>query len=135
MRDLSDDVIAAHVEHGPQIPSVQSTLHIYPTDGAVQRIGAEDTAYSHRDAKFVHIIAATSPDPADMPQGTDWARRYWQALHPHATGGAYVNFLTDDGPDPVRLSYGQNFARLVALKNKYDPTNLFRLNQNIKPTV
>lgn len=135
IRDLSDDVIAAHVEHGPRIPTVQSTLHIYPTDGAVQRVGAEDTAYSHRDAKFVHIIAATSPDPADMPQGMEWARRYWQALHPHSTGGAYVNFLMDEGPDPVRLSYGQNFARLVALKNKYDPTNLFRLNQNIKPTV
>ena len=135
MPDLNEDAIAAHAEFGPQIPSVESVLHIYPTDGAVQRVAAQETAYSHREAKFVHIIAATSPDPADMPGGKAWTRAYWQALHPHSSGGAYVNFLMDEGDDPVRAAYGENYARLVELKNKYDPTNLFRRNQNIPPTV
>ena len=133
MRDLSDDAIAVHAEFGPRIPTVESVLHIYPTDGAVQRLGAQETAYSHRDARFVHIIAATSPNPADMPAGIDWARAYWNALHPYSAGGSYVNFLMDEGEDRVQATYGENFERLVRLKNKYDPTNLFRLNQNIKP--
>ncbi len=102
MLDLEDGAIAAHVEHGPHIPTVQSVLHIYPTDGAVQRVGDQETAYSHRRAKFVHIIAATSSDPADMPDGMDWTRRYWHALHPYAAGGSYVNFLMDEGEDSVR---------------------------------
>ncbi len=135
MYDLNDDAIAAHVEHGPQIPTVQSVLHIYPTDGAVHRIGAEETAYSHRDAKFVHIIAATSPDPAVMVNGTQWARDYWDALHPYSAGGSYVNFLMDEGQDQLEATYQGNYKRLVELKNKYDPTNLFRINQNIRPTV
>ncbi len=70
-----------------------------------------------------------------MPDGIEWARDYWQALHPHSAGGSYVNFLMDEGQDHVRATYRENFERLVALKNKYDPTNLFRINQNIKPTV
>lgn len=135
MPDLSDEAIAAYAEYGPQIPTVQSILHIYPTDGAVHRVGEQETAYSHRAAKFVHIIAATSPDPADMPAGTTWARDYWHALHPHSAGGAYVNFLMEEGQEPVHATYRENYARLVKLKNKYDPTNLFRLNQNIQPTV
>lgn len=135
MLDLSDGAIAAHAEYGPQIPTIQSALHIYPIDGAVHRVGAQETAYRHRDAKFVHIIAATSPDPADMPGSMSWARAYWHALHPHSAGGAYINFLMDEGQDPIRATYRENFERLVKLKTKYDPTNLFRLNQNIKPTV
>lgn len=135
MLDINDDAIAAHAAHGPRIPTVQSVLHIYPTDGAVQRVGAQETAYSHREAKFVHIIAATTSDPEAMPDGIAWARDYWHALHPHSAGGSYVNFLMDEGQDRVRATYGENLARLVTLKNKYDPTNLFRLNQNIKPTL
>ncbi len=135
MLDLSDDAIAAHVEYGPQVPTVQSLMHIYLTDGAVQHVAPQETAYYHRKARFAHIIAATSPDPADMPAGIEWTRAYWRALHPHSAGGSYVNFLMDEGEDPVQATYGENYPRLVALKNKYDPTNLFRLNQNIKPTV
>ena len=135
MPGLSDDAIAVHEKHGPQIPTVQSTLHIYPTDGAVQRVSAQESAYCHRQARFVHIISAASPDPAQLPAGIEWTRAYWNALHPHSVGSSYVNFLMDEGEDPVRATYGENYARLVTLKNKYDPTNLFRLNQNIKPTV
>ncbi|MCB0200784.1 MAG: FAD-binding oxidoreductase [Caldilineae bacterium] len=135
MPELSDNAIAAHVKHGPGIPTVQSTLHIYPTDCAVQRVPAQESAYCHRQARFVHMIAVASPDPEQMPAGIEWTRGYWNALHPHSTGGSYVNFLMDEGDDSVRATYGENYARLVALKNKYDPTNLFRLNQNIKPTM
>ena len=135
MPGLSDDAIAVHEKHGPQIPTVQSTLHIYPTDGAVQRVSAQESAYCHRQARFVHIISAASPDPAQLPAGIEWTRAYWNALHPHSVGSSYVNFLMDEGEAPVRATYGENYARLVTLKNKYDPTNLFRLNQNIKPTV
>lgn len=81
------------------------------------------------------ISAATSPDPEQMPVGIEWTRAYWNALHPHSTGSSYVNFLMDEGEDPIRATYGKNYAQLVALKNKYEPTNLLRHNQNIKPTV
>jgi hypothetical protein len=132
---LSDDAIGVHAQHGPQVPNVQSALHIYPTDGAIHRVGHQETAYSHREANFVHIIAATSPDPADMPHGSAWVQNYSHALHPYSAGGSYVNFLMDEGQDRVQAAYRENYARLVKLKNKYDPTNLFRINQNIKPTV
>ncbi len=135
MLALTDAAITAYVEHGPQVPTVQSMMHIYPTDGAVQRVAPQESAYRHREARFVHLIAATSPDPDQMPAGIEWTRTYWQALHPHSASGAYVNFLMDEGEEPVRATYGENFQRLVALKNRYDPTNLFRINQNIKPTV
>lgn len=94
-----------------------------------------DAARKDSSDKVVHIIAATSPDPVAMPAGITWTRDYWQALHPHSAGGAYVNFLMDEGQDPVRATYGANMDRLVELKSKYDPTNLFWLNQNTKPTV
>jgi FAD/FMN-containing dehydrogenase len=135
MDDLSDAAIAAHAEYARQIPTVQSIVHIYPTDGAVQRVGQQETAYSHRDAKFVHLIAAASPDPAEMPLATAWVQKYWHALHPYASGGSYVNFLMDENQSQVQTAYRENYGRLVRLKNKYDPTNLFRINQNIKPTV
>jgi FAD/FMN-containing dehydrogenase len=135
MAGLSDDAIRVYAEYGPQVPNVYSVVHIYPTDGAVQRVGQQETAYSHREANFVHIIAAVSPDPADMPHGIAWVQNYWHALRPYSSGGSYVNFLMDEGQDRVQTTYRENYARLVTLKNKYDPTNLFRINQNIKPTV
>ncbi|MDX1415070.1 MAG: FAD-binding oxidoreductase [Candidatus Promineifilaceae bacterium] len=135
MLELNDEAIAAHVEHGPRIPTAQSVLHIYPTDGAVQRVSAQESAYCHREARFVHIIGATSPDPAQMPAGIEWTRAYWNAVHPYSAGSSYVNFLMDEGEDRVRATYGENYERLVELKNKYDPANLFRLNQNIKPSL
>jgi FAD/FMN-containing dehydrogenase len=135
MLELSDDALDVYAEYGPQIPTVQSVMHIYPTDGAVHRVGAQDTAYNHRDAKFVHIIGATTPDPAQMPAGIEWAKDFWTAQHPHSAGSSYVNFLMDEGEDRVQSTYGDTYGRLVELKNKYDPANLFHINQNIKPTV
>jgi FAD/FMN-containing dehydrogenase len=133
---LSDEAIELHVEYGPKIPTVQSTVHIYPIDGAPQRIGRGDTAFSYRDASFSTVIAGMWPDPADNEKNIAWVRQYFQALHPHSSGGAYINFMSDDeGQDRVKASYRENYQRLVEVKTKYDPTNLFHMNQNIKPTV
>jgi FAD/FMN-containing dehydrogenase len=133
---LSDEAIEAHVEYGPKVPTVQSTVHIYPIDGEPQRVGMDETAFSYRDASFSTVVAGMWPDPADNEKNIAWVRQYFEALHPHSSGGAYVNFMSDDeGQDRVKASYRDNYQRLVEVKNKYDPTNLFHVNQNIKPTV
>ncbi len=131
--DLSDAAIAEHLAWGPRVQNIQSAMHIYPLTGAQQRIAPTDTAFSYRDADFVHIIAGISPDPTAMPALTAWARGYWEALHPYSAGGAYVNFLMDEGEERVAASYRDNYARLAEIKAMYDPTNLFRLNQNVRP--
>lgn len=134
IRDHTDRAIDIHLQYGPQIPNVTSAMHIYPVNGAVRRVGNSDTAYSYRDADFVHIIAAIYPDSAPMPQGRKWVRDYWSALHPYSAGGSYVNFLMEDeGEERIASSYRGNYARLVEIKKKYDPDNLFHLNQNIRP--
>ena len=134
--DLTDDIIAEHVKHGPGIPTVNSAMHIYPLGGAVQDIGADETAFTYRRARFTHIIAAVSPDPTPMPRYREWVRTYWSALHPHSSGGAYVNFLMgDEGEERISASYRDNYRRLTEVKKKYDADNLFRVNQNIKPAA
>jgi FAD/FMN-containing dehydrogenase len=133
--ELSDQAIDIHVEFGPQVRNIQSTMHIYPLTGAQQRVGKSDTAFNYRDANFVHVIAGISPDGTDIAEQTAWARAYWEALHPHSAGGTYVNFLMDEGDDRIAASYRENYGRLGEIKAKYDPTNLFRLNQNILPVA
>ena len=134
IRELSDEAIAVHVKHGPQIPTVSSAMHIYPVDGAAHRPKSGDTAFSYRDAKFVHVIAAMYDNPADTPARKEWVRQYWTDLHPYSAGGAYVNFMMEEGDDRIQATYRDNYKRLVEIKDKYDPGNLFRVNQNIKPT-
>jgi FAD/FMN-containing dehydrogenase len=133
VNELTDEAIAVHQEYGPRVPNFLSQMHLYPLDGAVQQVGNDETAYSYRDARFVHIIAGVDPDPAAMPAHTAWVRDYWSALHPLSAGGGYVNFLMDEGEDRVKATYRENYERLAALKDKYDPANLFHMNQNIKP--
>ncbi len=133
--ELTDKIIAEHVKHGPSIPNVNSAMHIYPMDGAVHDVGKDDTAFAYRDVRYTHMIAAMTPDPAVMPQYRDWVRSYWSALHPHSSGGAYVNFLMDEGEERIASSYSGGLKRLAAIKAKYDPGNLFRVNQNIKPAA
>ncbi len=133
---LSDEAIEAHLKHGPDVPTVQSTMHVYAIDGAPQRVGQEETAFSYRDAAFNVVIAGMWPDPADHEKNTTWVRNYFDALHPHSSGGAYVNFMTaDEGQERIAASYRGNYERLVELKAKYDPTNLFHVNQNIRPVA
>jgi len=133
--ELTDAAIAEHVKFGPGVPTLNSAVHIYPMDGAVHDVAKDATAFAYRDVRFVHILAAATPDPAPMPQYREWVRNYWSALHPHSAGGAYVNFLMDEGEDRIATSYTGNYQRLAALKAKYDPDNLFRFNQNIKPAA
>jgi FAD/FMN-containing dehydrogenase len=131
---LTDDAIAAHVEHGPKVPVVNSTMHVYPINGAVHRVGADETAFGHRDMNFAAVIAGMWPDPADNEANTAWVRDYYAAIHPYSgSEGGYINFMADDDSDRVEANYGRNYGRLAKVKAAYDPDNLFHLNQNIVP--
>src|SRR5437763_8338698 len=112
-----------------------STMHLYPINGAAGRVGKEDTAFSYRDATWGEVIVGVDPDPANAGRITDWTKAYWEALHPYSAGGAYVNMMMDEGVDRIKASYRDNYKRLAAIKNQYDPTNLFHVNQNIRPAV
>lgn len=136
VRELPDAAIARHVEFGANLPTWKSTMHLYPIDGAASQVPRDATAWNYRDAKWNEVIVGVSPDPADKDRITNWARAYWSALHPYSAGGAYVNMMmdaTDEGQERVRAAYGANYERLARIKAQYDPTNLFRMNQNIKP--
>jgi len=135
LNDLSDEAIALYVKYGSNIPTIRSTVHLYPVNGAAHRVGNSDTAWSYRDANWAQVIVGVDPDPANNEQIIEWARSFWDALHPYSAGGAYVNFMMDEGEDRIKATYRDNYDRLVALKNKYDPNNLFRVNQNIRPTA
>ena len=131
--ELSDQAIALHVEHGSKLPSMLSTMHLYPVNGAPQRIGKSDTAYNFREALFAEVIVGVDPDPKNAPLITNWCKSYWDALHPFSAGGAYVNFMMDEGQERVQATYRDNYPRLAAVKKKYDPNNFFRVNQNVLP--
>ncbi len=130
---LSEEAIAQHLQHGPEMPTMFSTMHLYPINGAVHKVGAADTAFSYRNAKFAEVIVGVDPDPANKDKLIEWGRSYWEAVHPYAESGAYVNFMMEEGAARVEATYGPNYARLRRIKAKYDPTNLFRVNQNIVP--
>ena len=131
--ELSDEAIARHVEHGSKIPTMLSTMHLYPVNGAARRVGKNDTAYSFREALFAEVIVGVDPDPANAPKITQWCKDYWDALHPFSAGGAYVNFMMEEGQERVQATYRDNYQKLAQIKKKYDPNNFFRVNQNIQP--
>ena len=133
--ELTDEAIAMHLRYGPEVPTMHSTMHLYPIDGAVHRVGSHDTAFSYREAKWSAVFVGVDPDPDNNERIISWTKEYWDAVHPHVGGGAYVNFMMDEGQERIKATYRDNFERLVAIKNKYDPTNLFRVNQNIRPTA
>jgi FAD/FMN-containing dehydrogenase len=112
---------------------MHSTMHLYPIDGAPHDADAGDTAFSYRDATWAGVIAGVDPDPANLSLIRQWAVDYWDALHPHSAGGAYVNFMMDEGDARVRATYRDNYERLARVKAQYDPDNFFRVNQNIPP--
>jgi len=132
--ELSDEAIARHVEHGSKLPTMLSTMHLYPVNGAAQRVGKSDMAYNFREALFAEVIVGVDPDPANAAKITQWCKEYWEALHPFSAGGAYVNFMMEEGQDRVQATYRDNYRRLVEIKKKYDPKNFFRVNQNIRPS-
>ena len=131
--ELSDAAIARHVEYGSKAPTLLSLMHLYPVDGAAGRVGRNETAFSYREAKWNMVIAGVDPDPANRDRITAWTKDYWEAVHPYSAGGAYVNFMMEEGQERVRATYRDNYERLAAIKRQYDPENLFRVNQNIRP--
>ena len=96
-------------------------------------MGSGETPWAYRDAKWAQVIVGVDPDPANAGTIRDWCVDYWNAAHPYSMGGAYVNFMMDEGQDHVRATYGDNYARLAQVKRVYDPDNFFRVNQNIQP--
>lgn len=135
VNELSDDAIDLHAKYGAQLPTMHSTMHLYPINGAAHRAGRTDTAFSFRDADFAEVIVGVDPDPANNEHMTQWAKDYWLALHPYSSGGGYVNMMMDEGEETVKAAYRENYARLAQIKAAYDPTNLFHINQNIKPAT
>jgi FAD/FMN-containing dehydrogenase len=131
--ELTDEAIEAHMKHGPNVPAVNSTVHIYPINGACHDVASDDTAFAYRDANFATVIAGMWPDPADNAANIAWVRDYYQATAPLSEEGGYVNFMASDDQDRIKANYRGNYDRLVDVKRKYDPDNLFHLNQNIKP--
>lgn len=133
--ELGPEVRTQHLKFGSSIPTPLSQMHLYPISGAASRVGAEDTAWAYRDAKYAGVIVGVDPDPANADKITTWCKEYHESLHPYSSGGAYTNFMMEEGQERVRASYRHNYARLARIKKRYDPENLFRVNQNIKPAV
>ncbi|MEP6984152.1 MAG: BBE domain-containing protein, partial [Chloroflexota bacterium] len=123
------------VKYGSQLPTMHSTMHLYPISGAPHHVGQNDTAFSYRDANWGMVIVGVDPDPANNEKITSWAKSYSEALHPYSAGGAYVNMMMDEGQERVKAAYRDNYKRLVEIKTKYDPNNLFHMNQNIRPSA
>jgi FAD/FMN-containing dehydrogenase len=136
VNELSDAAITAHREHAERMTPGASTMHMYPIDGAVHEVGESDTAWANRDVQWAQVIYGTDPDPASAEAMRQWTLDYFDATHPYsATGGAYVNFMMDEGQDRVKAAYRSNYGRLSRVKAQYDPLNTFRVNQNIQPAV
>jgi len=132
-QELSDASIPVHQKYAQQIPTGLSLAHLYPINGAVHRVGMGDTAFRYRDCLVAGVTVGIDPDPKNKEVITTWTKEYFDALHPHSAGGAYVNFMMEEGQERVRASFGENYDRLARIKKQYDPTNFFRMNQNIRP--
>ncbi len=131
--ELGPEIGKQHLKFGSDIPTPLSQMHLYPISGAASRVGAEDTPWAYRDAKYAGVIVGVDPEPANAAKITNWCKDYWEALHPYSSGGAYSNFMMDEGQERVQASYKHNYKRLSQIKKQFDPENLFRINQNIKP--
>ena len=132
--ELGPEVRAQHLKFGSSIPTPLSQMHLYPISGAASRVGKEDTPWAYRDANYAGVIVGVDPDPANAEKITEWCKAYWDATHPYSSGGAYSNFMMDEGQERVKASYRHNYDRLVRIKKEYDPNNFFSVNQNIRPS-
>jgi FAD/FMN-containing dehydrogenase len=133
IEELTDEAIQTHIEHASQLPAVTSTVHFYPIDGACHQVQPGANAFAYRDATFANVIAGMWPDPAENEANIAWVRDYYDAVAPMSEPGGYINFMADDDQGRIADNYKQNYERLVEIKRKYDPGNLFHLNQNIAP--
>ena len=132
---IPDEAIAIHARFGAALPTMKSTMHLYPIDGAVHDVQSGDTAWGYRNATWGSVFAGVDPDPANAELVSRWSIDYFEALHPYSAGGGYVNMMMDEGQDRVRAAYGGNYDRLARIKATYDPENLFRVNQNVRPAA
>ncbi len=133
VREISDEAVEKHIKNAGKLPTPLSTMHLYPIDGAASRVGKKDTPWAYRDGKWAEVIVGVDSNPANKVLIKDWATDYWTDLHPYSMGGAYVNFMMDEGQERIKATYGENYEQLSSLKDKYDPDNLFHVNQNIRP--
>src|SRR5690606_8257285 len=117
IKELSEESITTNIEFGSKLPSMHSTTHLYPVDGACHDVDPGDTAWANRDARWSQVIVGVDPEPSNAQKVSQWCKDYHTALRPHAMGGAYVNFMMDEGQDRVRESYGDNYERLVQVKS------------------
>ncbi len=131
--EITDAAVDVHLEYGPLVPTMQSTVHLYPINGACHRVESDATAFGHREASFAPVIAGMWENPADNEANTAWVRDYAAALAPHSEKGGYINFMAADDQGRAAANYGTSYDRLVEVKTKYDPGNLFHMNQNIVP--
>jgi hypothetical protein len=131
--ELGTEVRNAHLKFGSKIPTPLSQMHLYPISGAAARVAKDATPWAYRDAKYAGVIVGIDPDPANADKISSWCKEYWDALHPYSSGGAYLNFIMNEGQDRIKASYRHNYDRLTKIKRKYDPDNFFRVNQNILP--
>ena len=130
---IPDDAVTEHVRFGATLPTWLSGMHLYPIDGAAHEREQADTAFSYRDARWVQVMVGVDEDASTSAATAAWTTAYWEALHRYSSGGAYVNMYMDEGQDRVRKSYRENYDRLVRAKTQFDPENVFRMNQNIRP--
>jgi FAD/FMN-containing dehydrogenase len=133
VNEIPDEAVQLHHRYGTEMPTMKSTMHLYPIDGAVHDVASSDTAWAYRDSHWGSVFAGVDPDPVNVPAIRNWTIDYHEALHPYSAGGAYVNMMMDEGQERVRASYRDNYDRLARIKATYDPDNTFRVNQNIEP--
>ena len=131
--DLNPEALKKHLEFGSKIPTPLSQMHLYPITGKAGKVASDETAWAYRDAKYAGVIVGVDPEAGNAEKITKWCKDYWEAIHPHSAGGAYLNFIMNEGQDRIKASYKGNYERLTKIKKKYDPNNLFRVNQNILP--
>jgi hypothetical protein len=135
VREIPDEAIKRNRDWNAKMPTFKSGSHVYPVNGAVHDVAPEDTAFAFRDANWSQVFIGVDGDPAQAAALREWVIAYWEALHPYSAGGAYVNFMMDEGQARVKATYGPNHARLAQVKAAYDPDNVFRVNQNILPAA
>jgi FAD/FMN-containing dehydrogenase len=133
VKEIPDEAVQIHARFGADMPTMKSTMHMYPIDGAAHDLASADTAWAYRDARWGSVFAGVDPDPENVDTIRQWSIDYFEALHPYSAGGAYVNMMMDEGQERVRASYRENYDRLARIKAEYDPNNVFRVNQNIQP--
>jgi hypothetical protein len=133
--DLTDDVIDVFLAHTREVPSRHSQIALEYYHGAYTRVGMGETAYPHRRRAWSLSIIGSWDDPADNAKNIRWVRAFWNDMEPLTSGGVYVNFMSAGEDDRVRVAYGGNYNRLVSVKNRYYPTNLFKVNENIEPSA